>query len=75
METQMTTPRTVLPDNAAYMELWLAEPPVTPSHIQHGTRPVLIVSNDAVSHWYGRLAIQHALAVQLGIELCVNLAA
>ena len=28
-----------------------------------------------VGHWYDRLAIQHALAVQLGIELHVNLAA
>ena len=25
--------------------------------------------------WYDRLAIQHALATQLGIDLCVNLAA
>ena len=28
-----------------------------------------------VSDWYDRLAIQHALAEQLGIELQVNLAA
>ena len=25
--------------------------------------------------WYDRLAIQHALATQLGIDLCINLAA
>ena len=105
------------------MELWLANLPVTPGHVQHGTRPVVIVSNDVannfspivtavppthvclrgyglaatsiakceqvmaldrsclirrlgeVSDWYDRLAIQHALAEQLGIELQVNLAA
>ena len=115
------------------MELWLANLPVTPGHVQHGTRPVVIVSNDIannfspvlmgaprrttrkpatlpthvclrgyglaatsiakcehimaldksclirrmgeVSDWYDRLAIQHALAEQLGIELQVNLAA
>ncbi len=120
-------------DTAAYMELWLADLPEIPGHVQHGLRPVVIVSNDAannaspvitvvpltsnrkktsqlthvclrgyglavtsiaqceqvmaldrrclvrrigeVSHWYDRLAIQHALAVQLGIELRVNLAA
>lgn len=28
-----------------------------------------------VSGWYDRLAIQHALALQLGIEMQVNLAA
>ncbi len=115
------------------MELWLANLPVTPGHVQHGTRPVVIVSNDVannyssivtdvpltsnrkaatlpthvclcgyglaatsiakceqvmvldksclirrlgeVSDWYDRLAIQHALAEQLGIELQANLAA
>lgn len=121
------------PESAAYMELWLADLPEIPGHVQHGLRPVVIASNDAanaaspvitvvpltsnrkktsqpthvclrgyglsvtsiaqceqvmaldkrylvrrigeVSHWYDRLAIQHALAVQLGIELHVNLAA
>lgn len=115
------------------MELWLADLPVVPGHVQHGVRPVVIVSNDIannfspivtvvplttnrkastlpthvclrgyglsatsiakcehimaldksclirrmgeVSDWYDRLAIQHALAEQLGIELQVNLAA
>ena len=114
------------------MEIWLANLPVTPGHVRHGRRPVVIVSNDAnnaspivtivpltsnrkkltqpthvclrgcglsatsialceqvmaldktcllrrvgeVSRWFERLAIQHALAVQLGIELQVNLAA
>ena len=115
------------------MELWLANLPVTPGHVQHGTRPVVIVSNDlgnayspvvsvvpcttqrrkptlpthvylqgyglssgsiamceqvmpldkscllrhigTVYGWYDRLAIQHALATQLGIDLCINLAA
>ena len=28
-----------------------------------------------VYDWYDRLAIQHALAAQLGIDLCINLAA
>ena len=28
-----------------------------------------------VYDWYDRLAIQHALATQLGIDLCINLAA
>ena len=28
------------------MELWLADLPVVPGHVQHGTRPVVIVSND-----------------------------
>ena len=100
------------------MELWLANLPVTPGHVQQGTRPVtavpltsnrkaatlpthvclrgygLAVTSIAkceqvmaldksclirrlgeVSDWYDRLAIQHALAEQLGIELQVNLAA
>lgn len=64
-----------LQDYADYMELWLAELPVTPGRVQHGTRPVLIVSNDAVSHWYGRPAIRHALAVQLNMKLRAALAA
>lgn len=124
---------TVTPDSARSMEIWLADLPATPGHVQHGRRPVVIVSNDAnnanspivtivpltsnrkkltqpthvclrgcglsatsialceqvmaldktcllrrvgeVSRWFERLAIQHALAVQLGIELQVNLAA
>ena len=124
---------TTNPNSARQMELWLADLPVVPGHVQHGTRPVVIVSNDAanifspivtvvplttnrkastlpthvclhgyglsatsiakceqvmaldktclvrrmgeVSDWYDRLAIQHALAEQLGIELQVNLAA
>ena len=87
------------------MELWLANLPVTPGHVQHGTRPVVIVSNDVANNFspivtavpltsnrkaatlpthvclrgYGlaatSIAIQHALAEQLGIELQVNLAA
>ena len=115
------------------MELWLASLPAVPGHVQHGTRPVVIVSNDlgntsspvvsvvpcttqrrkptlpthvylqgyglssgsiamceqvmpldkscllrhigTVYGWYDRLAIQHALATQLGIDLCINLAA
>ena len=80
------------------MELWLASLPAVPGHVQHGTRPVIIVSNDlsnasspvmsvvpctthllrrigTVYDWYDRLAIQHALAIQLGIDLCINLAA
>lgn len=113
------------------MEIWLAKLPVVPGHVLHGTRPVIIVSNDnahgqtitivpltsnlktatmpthvclqgyglavtsvakcehvmaldksclirrvgEVSDWYDRLAIQHALAEQLGIELQVCLAA
>ena len=28
-----------------------------------------------VHGWYDRLAMQHALAIQLGIDLCINLAA
>lgn len=31
------------------MELWLANLPVTPGHVQHGTRPVVIVSNDVAT--------------------------
>ena len=115
------------------MEIWRASLPAVPGHVQHGTRPVVIVSNDlgnisspvvsvvpcttqrrkptlpthvylrgyglssgsiamceqvmpldkscllqrigTVYNWYDRLAIQHALAIQLGIDLCVNLAA
>lgn len=116
------------------MELWLANLPVTPGHVQHGhpsrryrvqrrgkqlqphrhgrtadEQPQGSNSADArlparlwpcgppaspsasrswrwtsrasfavwgeVSDWYDRLAIQHALAEQLGIELQVNLAA
>lgn len=115
------------------MELWWASLPEVPGHVQHGIRPVVIVSSDQcnilspvvsvvpctaqrrkpalpthvylrgyglscgsialceqvmaldkscllqrigmVCDWYDRLAIQHALAVQLGIQLCVNLAA
>ena len=103
------------------MELWWAALPTVPGHVQRGTRPVVIVSNDlgnasspvvsvvpcttqrhkpalptmTCSHmailpldkscllrhigtiygWYDRLAIQHALATQLGIDLCINLAA
>ena len=114
------------------MELWLASLPAVPGHVQHGTRPVVIVSNDlgntsspvvsvvpcttqrhkpalpthvylrgyglssgsiamceqvmpldkscllqrigTVHGWYDRLAMQHALAIQLGIDLCINLA-
>lgn len=124
---------TVTPDFARSMEIWLAELPAVPGHVQHGVRPVVIVSNDVgntfspvvtvvpltsnrkkstqpthvclcgcglsvtsiaqceqvmaldkscllhrmgeVSQWFDRLAIQHALAVQLGIDLQVNLAA
>lgn len=105
------------------MELWVAELPTIPGHVEHGIRPVLIVSNNAanahspvitvvpltsktrkvtlpthvllcgyglhcnsiaaceqvtaldksclirrfgeVSGWFDKLAIQHALAVQL----------
>ena len=92
------------------MELWWAALPTVPGHVQRGTRPVVIVSNDlgnasspvvsvvpcttqrhkqvmpldkscllrhigTVYGWYDRLAIQHALATQLGIDLCINLAA
>lgn len=115
------------------MELWWAALPTVPGHVQHGTRPVVIVSNDlgntsspvvsvvpcttqrrkptlpthvylqgyglssgsiamceqvmpldkscllqrigTVHGWYDRLAMQHALAIQLGIDLCINLAA
>ncbi len=115
------------------MEIWLAKLPEVPGHVQHGRRPVIVVSSDAnnakssvitvvpltsnrvaptqqthvclrgygltvvsiakceqvmaldkcclvrrvgeVSGWYDRLAIQHALALQLGIEMQVNLAA
>lgn len=32
-----------------YMELWTAEIPIVPGHVQHGRRPVLIVSNDAAN--------------------------
>lgn len=32
-------------NTAAYMELWLADLPETPGHVQHGLRPVVIVSN------------------------------
>ena len=100
---------TVTPDSARSMEIWLADLPATPGHVQHGRRPVVIVSNDAnnanspivtivpltsnrkkltqpthicllrrvgeASRWFERLAIRHAPAVQLGIELQVNLAA
>ena len=109
------------------MELWGAALPTVPGHVQHGTRPVVIVSNDlgnasspvvsvvpcttqrrkptlpthvylqgyglssgsiamceqvmpldkscllqrigTVYDWYDRLAIQHALATQLSINL------
>ena len=33
------------------MELWLANLPVTPGHVQHGTRPVVIVSNDVANNF------------------------
>ena len=33
------------------MELWLANLPVTPGHVQHGTRPVVIVSNDVANNY------------------------
>ena len=33
------------------MELWLADLPVTPGHVQHGTRPVVIVSNDVANNF------------------------
>lgn len=115
-------------------DIWLADIPAPKdSHVQHGRRPVVIISNNLanthspvvtvipltsqmnkhqlpthvylwgqgldrasialceqvmaldksclirrlgeVSDWYDRLAIQHALAEQLGIELQVNLAA
>ena len=114
------------------MELWWAALPTVPGHVQRGTRPVVIVSNDlgnasspvvsvvpcttqrhkpalpthvylrgyglssgsiamceqvmpldkscllrhigTIYGWYDRLAIQHALATQLGIDLCINLA-
>ena len=110
------------------MELWWAALPTVPGHVQRGTRPVVIVSNDlgnasspvvsvvpcttqrhkpalpthvylrgyglssgsiamceqvmpldkscllrhigTIYGWYDRLAIQHALATQLGIDLC-----
>lgn len=123
-----------LPHPAVHrMELWWAALPTVPGHVQHGTRPVVIVSNDlnnthspvvsvvpctiqrrkptlpthvylrgyglssgsiamceqvmpldkscllqrigTVHGWYDRLAMQHALAIQLGIDLCINLAA
>ena len=32
-----------------YMELWLAELPTNPGHVEHGKRPVVIVSNDAAN--------------------------
>lgn len=109
------------------MELWTAEIPTVPGHVQHGRRPVVIVSNNAanthgpvvtvvpltsktkkgqlpthvllrgyglrcasvacceqvmtldksclyqrmgeVSEWFDRLAIQHALAVQLDLAV------
>lgn len=121
------------PAAARQMELWLAELPAVHGHIQHGLRPVVIVSNDTanassstvtvvpltsnrrkttqkthvclsgyglsvtsiaqceqvmtldkscllrrlgeVSRLFDRLSLQHALALQLGIELQVNLAA
>ena len=33
------------------MELWLANLPVVPGHVQHGTRPVVIVSNDIANNF------------------------
>ena len=33
------------------MELWLADLPVVPGHVQHGTRPVVIVSNDIANNF------------------------
>ena len=33
------------------MELWLANLPVTPGRVQHGTRPVVIVSNDVANNF------------------------
>ena len=33
------------------MELWLADLPVVPGHVQHGTRPVVIVSNDSANNF------------------------
>ena len=38
------------------MELWLANLPVIPGYVQHGTRPVVIVSNDVAPHRHGRTA-------------------
>jgi len=31
------------------MELWLAELPKNPGHVEHGKRPVVIVSNDTAN--------------------------
>ncbi|MDF3002117.1 MAG: Growth inhibitor [Bacillota bacterium] len=31
------------------MELWTAEIPIVPGHVQHGRRPVLIVSNNTAN--------------------------
>ena len=31
------------------MEIWFAELPVNPGHVEHGKRPVLIVSNDTAN--------------------------
>ena len=46
MKNTANSTNTPIVPSVRYMDIWMADLPVIPGHVKHGTRPVVIVSND-----------------------------
>lgn len=46
MKNTANSTNTPVVPSVRYMDIWMADLPVIPGHVKHGTRPVVIVNND-----------------------------